>query len=218
MENRLKNSLLKLLPNSLFVGEESFSNNPNLINNYKKNEFCWTVDPNDGTGNFVKGKEQFAIMIALTYKEKIIQSWIYKPLSEEFSYAKLGEGTFINDLKVTNTKEMMIKDSIGSISSKYWNKDYHQRMNNIKGQFNNTNSYRCIGFEYVDITKGARHFTILSSLMPWDHLPGILLVKESGGYIKHFNQLSYNHTIESNNLVVTNSINLLNEILELIKG
>ena len=28
-------------------------------------------------------------MIALTFKEKILQSWIYKPLSQEFSYAKL---------------------------------------------------------------------------------------------------------------------------------
>ena len=38
-------------------------------------------------------------MIALTFKENNIQSWIYKPLTEEFSYAKLGEGAFINGLE-----------------------------------------------------------------------------------------------------------------------
>lgn len=217
VENRLKHDLLKLLPNSLFVGEESFFENPNIINNYNEKNFCWTVDPIDGTTNFVKGKEKFAIMIALTFKEKIIQSWIYKPLTEEFSYAKLGEGAFINGLKVMNTKQFNVSDSIGSISSKYWEEGYAKKIIDIKNKFNNTNSYRCIGFEYVDIAKGIRNFTILSKLSPWDHLPGILLVKESGGYIKHFDDSLYNHTIESNNLVVTNSINLLNEILNLIK-
>ena len=57
----------------------------------------------------------------------------------------------------------------------------------------------------------------MSKLSPWDHLPGILLVKESAGFVKHFDESSYNFTIESKNLVVTNSINLLNEILNLIK-
>ena len=58
----------------------------------------------------------------------------------------------------------------------------------IKKSFNNTNSYRCIGFEYVDIVKGIRNFTIMSKLSPWDHLPGILLVKESGGFVIHFDE------------------------------
>ena len=82
VENYLKKKLLKLLPNSLFVGEESFFKNPEIIKNYKNNNFCWTVDPIDGTGNFIKGNERFAIMIALTIREKIIQSWkIYFSIS-----------------------------------------------------------------------------------------------------------------------------------------
>ena len=217
VEDRLKNELLKLLPDSLFVGEETFFHNPKIIENYHKKNFCWTVDPIDGTTNFVKGKEKFAIMIALTFKEKIIQSWIYKPLTEEFSYAKLGEGAFIDGLKVINIKEFNVSNSIGSISSKYWDETYRKKIMDIKKSFNNTNSYRCIGFEYVDIAKGIRNFTIMSKLSPWDHLPGILLVKESAGFVKHFDESSYNFTIESKNLVVTNSINLLNEILNLIR-
>jgi len=216
VENKLKKILLSLLPNSLFIGEESYFEKPQIIENYTKKNFCWTVDPIDGTTNFVKGRERFAIMIALTFKEKIIQSWIYKPLTEEFSYAKLGDGAFINDLKVFNTKEINISNSSGSISSKYWEGTFDKKINNIRNYFKTTNSYRCIGFEYVDIAKGKRNFTILSKLSPWDHIPGILLVKESGGYIKHFDETTYNHTINKNNLVVTNSFNLLNEILNLI--
>ena len=218
VENILKKKLLDLLPNALFVGEESFSDNPKIIDHYKKNNFCWTVDPIDGTNNFVKGREKFAIMMALTFKEKIIQSWIYKPLTEEFCFARLGDGAFINGIKINNTKEFNILESVGSISSKYWNNLYIEKITELKKKIINSSSYGCIGFEYIDIMKGIRNFAVLSKLYPWDHIPGILLIKESGGYISHFDGTYYDHTTDKNNLVVTNSDNLLNEILNIIKG
>ena len=217
VENNLKKHLLKLLPNSLFVGEESFFDNPKIIENYNSKSFCWTVDPIDGTSNFIKGNERFAIMIALTFKDQIIQSWIYKPLTDEFSHAMLGQGAFINGLKIMNKKNISLSNSIGSISSKYWQDIYLNKILQIKKKFINTNSYRCIGFEYVDIAKGIRNFTVLSKLLPWDHIPGILLINESGRYTRHFDGSNYDHTKRNENLVVANSINLLNEILNLIK-
>lgn len=217
VENELRKALQKFLPNSLFVGEESFSNNPNILKNYNQESFCWTVDPIDGTKNFIKGEINFAVMVALTFKEKILQSWIYKPFTGEFSFAQLNDGTYINNEKILITKNTNIKDSIGSISSKYWENINYNKIKNIRNRFKAVNSLGCIGFEYVDIVKSVRHFAILSKLYPWDHIPGILLVKEAGGHIMHFNETTYNHTKKSNNLVVTNSIKLLNEILNLIK-
>jgi len=92
VEEKLNNILCSLLPNSLFVGEEKFSLNSKIFDCYKQNQYCWTVDPIDGTTNFVNGKEKFAIMVALTFSDQIIQSWIYKPLTEEICSALLGEG------------------------------------------------------------------------------------------------------------------------------
>ena len=218
VEDRLNKDLLKLIPNSLFVGEESYTENNKITRKYQENNFCWTVDPIDGTRNFAKGKEKFAIMIALTFKEKIIQSWIYRPLTEELAYARLGDGAFINDMKIINKNDCSMKDAVGSISTKYWNKNISKKINNIKSQFTNINSYGCIGLEYVDTIKGLRNFIILSKLLPWDHLPGILLIKESGGYIRHFDKSLYSHISNNENLVVTNSINLLNDILNVIEG
>ena len=71
-EKQLKKNLLKILPTSNFIGEEEFSINENILKAYKEKNYCWTVDPIDGTKNFVKGKDKFAIMIALTIKEKIL--------------------------------------------------------------------------------------------------------------------------------------------------
>ena len=109
VEEELDIILQKLLPNSLFVGEEKFSKIPNILNNYNKKKYCWTVDPIDGTTNFAKGKDKFAIMIALSFGEQILQSWIYKPLTEEICSAIKGEGSFINEKKNNNKKNQIIK-------------------------------------------------------------------------------------------------------------
>ena len=146
VEDELNNILCKLLPNSLFVGEEKFSQTPNILNNYNQKEYCWTVDPIDGTTNFAKGKEKFAIMIALSFREQILQSWIYKPLKEEICCAIKGEGTFINERKINIYNSSSLNKSKGSISSKYWGDNYLNTMKKIKNYFGEVKSYGCIGF------------------------------------------------------------------------
>ena len=217
VEEELKDKLTSLLPNSLFVGEEIFSRNPKVIDAYKEKKFCWTVDPIDGTTNFTQGKEKFATMIALSYQDKILQSWIYKPLTEEFSYAILNGGAYINSKKILISANSSIHNSIGSISFKYWEEKYEKKMKNLKIFFKNINSYRCIGFEYIDIVKGIRDFAILSKVSVWDHIAGILILREAGGVDMHFDNSTYNHCIKKNNLIVSSSKILQNEIINLIK-
>ena len=217
IEEKLKIFLTNLIPGSLFVGEESYSDNPDILNLYKENQFCWTVDPIDGTKNFIKGKEKFAIMIGLTFKDKIIQSWIYIPLSEDFFHSTINDGAYKNFTKISISSRTNVVDYLGSVSSKYWDQNYSTKIKKIKDNFIHSHSYGCIGCEYVDVAIGLRDYIILSKLLPWDHIPGVLLVKESGGLILHFDKSEYNHSIPKNNLIVTNSIKLQNKIFNLIE-
>ena len=118
-EKELKKNLLKIIPSSGFIGEEEYSTNHNILKCYQEDEYCWTVDPIDGTTNFVKGRDKFAIMIALTKKDQILSSWIYKPLENVMSHAIFNEGSFINNKKIkTNGVNNLVK-AIGAISPKY---------------------------------------------------------------------------------------------------
>ena len=217
VEEKLNKILSKMIPNSLFIGEELYNKKPEILNFYSQNQYCWTVDPIDGTNNFVKGKDNFAIMLALTFKEKILQSWIFKPLNSEFSYAINDGGAYINGKKFIIKKNTSLFNCIGSISSKYWEDDFKECIIKLKKKFQNINSYGCIGLEYIDIIKSLRDFTILSKLSPWDHLPGILMINESGGSVSHFDNEKYNYIEGKNNLIVANSLKLKNEIINLIK-
>ena len=217
VEEELNNILRKLLPNSLFVGEEEFSKTPNILNGYLEKKYCWTVDPIDGTTNFAKGKEKFAVMIALSFSDQILQSWIYKPLNGEFCCAITGGGALLNEKKINMINSLSIEQSKGSISSKYWDDNYLNIMKNIKNNFGEVKSYGCIGFEYIDIANNVRDFAILSKLSPWDHLPGILIIREAGGFDSYFDKGMYNHLLKKKNLVVARDLNLGNKILKLIK-
>ena len=127
VEKELKKQLLKILPSSNLIGEEEYSSNTNIINAYNENDYCWTVDPIDGTKNYVNGKEKFAIMLALTNKEKILYSWIYKPLKNEMCLAIYQGGAFINGTQVFTKETPNIIDDVGSISIKYWDDYYKEK-------------------------------------------------------------------------------------------
>ena len=108
----------------------------------------------------------------------------------------------------------IINESIGSISTKYWEPGFKEKLKIFKNIFKEVSSYRCIGFEYIDIGIGIRNFAILSKLSPWDHIPGILFVREAGGADIDFDKNKYDFTKKNKNLIVSNSEDLNLKILE----
>ena len=86
----------------------------------------------------------------------------------------------------------------------------------IKNKFKKVNSYGSIGCEYFDIALGIRDFAILSRLFPWDHIPGVFIVRQAGGHDCHFDKKEYKFYDHSKNLIVSNSKNLNDDILNLI--
>jgi fructose-1,6-bisphosphatase/inositol monophosphatase family enzyme len=217
VELELNKILPRLIKNSNFIGEETYSKNTSILKHYLSDNYCWTVDPIDGTNNFAKSKERFAVMVALTKNKNIIQSFIFKPMSEEFMYADIN-GTFFNNKKINITKKISIKNAIGSISTKYWDELRKKKIISAKDSFKKINSYGSIGCEYFDIALGVRNFALLSRLYPWDHIPGVYIVRQAGGHDCHFDKKEYKFYKNSKNLIVSNSMNLSYDILNLIEG
>ena len=153
-------------------------------------------------------------MVALSFLDQILQSWIYTPMTEEFMYAKIDKGTYLNNKKIFIKDIKLLSESIGSISSKYWKNDLVKKIKLLKNHFKKINSYGSIGCEYFDIVLGKRDFALLSKLSPWDHLPGVLIVREAGGHDSHFDNLPYQFNQISENLIVSSSKELNNNLLK----
>ena len=63
-EELITAGLLARNPDALIVGEEASYANPKLMTGLGQAELAYTVDPVDGTTNFVKGSPRYAVMVA----------------------------------------------------------------------------------------------------------------------------------------------------------
>jgi fructose-1,6-bisphosphatase/inositol monophosphatase family enzyme len=43
----------------------------------------------------------------------------------------------------------------------------------------------CAAHEYTQVALGLKDYTHYYRLLPWDHAPGALLVREAGGVVRH---------------------------------
>lgn len=59
------------------------------------NDYCFVVDPLDGTKEFVKRNGQFTVNIALAYRQQPVLGVIYVPVSGALYYAAKGNGAFV---------------------------------------------------------------------------------------------------------------------------
>lgn len=67
------------------------------------NDWCFIVDPLDGTKEFIKRNGQFTVNIALAYKHKVVMGVIYVPVTKELYYASKGEGAFLEEVSNKQT-------------------------------------------------------------------------------------------------------------------
>ena len=83
-------ALKEKYPDFAILSEEEKDNKERLDNDY-----CFIVDPLDGTKEFIKRNGQFTVNIALAYKHRSIVGVIYAPATEELYYAASGRGSWL---------------------------------------------------------------------------------------------------------------------------
>ncbi len=72
------------------------------------NEYCFVVDPLDGTKEFVKKNGEFTVNIALVYKGKSILGVIYAPVLNELYYGYEGFGSYLENVKTNEVKKIEV--------------------------------------------------------------------------------------------------------------
>lgn len=76
-------------PQYAVLSEEEKDNRSRL-----NNEYCFVVDPLDGTKEFLKRNGQFTVNIALAYNHEAVMGVIYVPVTGELYYAARGYGAY----------------------------------------------------------------------------------------------------------------------------
>lgn len=81
----------------------------------RDNDYCFIVDPLDGTKEFVKRNGQFTVNIALVYQQRPIVGVIYVPVTKDLYFATRDEGSFKQDGATREIIKLRVSDKTDSI-------------------------------------------------------------------------------------------------------
>lgn len=161
-------------PNALLVGEEATAADPTILDRIKTAEHAWTVDPIDGTRNFVNGDPNYAVMVGELRDGKAVRGWIWQPENDVAHIAELGSGVWRNGVKMQRGSTGPISELRGATSS---------ALRDTEGSDVPTPqpSTGCAGTDYAGIIDDVYDWTAFRHDWPWDHVPGLLMLDEAGG-------------------------------------
>tara|TARA_Y100001960_G_scaffold225784_1_gene236426 strand:- start:1761 stop:2576 length:816 start_codon:yes stop_codon:yes gene_type:complete len=184
-EYALGQALKDLLPGSVVIGEEEIAENPIILNALTGDEPVWVIDPVDGTQNFANGNTRFAMIVALIYGGKTVAGWIHEPVRDTTVWALIGEGVYEANKCLQPNSPKQIDNLIGTLSrfQKERLSAFCIEQNGKQELPKSVEKYGCVGAEYADLARGNLQYAFYKgTLKPWDHLAGVLIHAESGGY------------------------------------
>ncbi|MFI9641788.1 inositol monophosphatase family protein [Micromonospora sp. NPDC051925] len=202
-EERISTELRRLLPGSLVVGEEAVAEDESLLRHLRGGGDVWVVDPVDGTGNFAAGRRPFALMVALLTEGELTASWVYDPLAGMLAVARAGAGTRVDGRPVRAADVVPPERLRGTAMIQYLPSATRDRVVAGEGRIGELlPGQHCAGREYLDLLTGDQQFVLFWRTLPWDHAPGVLLVREAGGVARRFDGTEYHPADDDRGLLV----------------
>lgn len=188
----IKESLHALFPDHGFAGEESGMDEGEMkrrLTHMGEDEYCWVVDPLDGTINFIHHLGGYAVSIALLHHNEVISAAIYLPTLGEMFSAQKDAGAWLNGKPIKVSGVSRMQDAMVSIGVPATNMDYRREM---AEQFPKVSmesfNLRILGSAAATIAYvacGKLDAYIELGHHPWDIAAGILLVQEAGGQLSN---------------------------------
>jgi fructose-1,6-bisphosphatase/inositol monophosphatase family enzyme len=173
---------------ALVVGEEACEKDRSLLDALPEAELALVLDPVDGTFNFASGVPLFGVMLAVVRRGETIAGIIYDPVARSWALGAKGAGARFVAADGASTparvasKAGEIGAAIGAASWQYFGEPERSALARNCIRLHSQINYRCAAHEYRLLASGVTHFSAYAKLMPWDHLAGVLIHSEAGGF------------------------------------
>ncbi len=159
----------------------------------KKNaasEYCWIIDPIDGTTSFFHGQPYYAVSIALKKHEQIIAGAVYAPALGQLFHARIHEGAWLNDRPIQVSGTTSLTDSVMATgfaclrSGMEPNNLIH--FNRIVPQLRDIRRCGSAAIDLCYVAAGKVDAFWELNLNVYDVAAGVLMVTEAGGEVTDF--------------------------------
>jgi myo-inositol-1(or 4)-monophosphatase len=181
-----------------------------------ESEYRWYVDPLDGTTNFAHGFPVFCVVLGLEHRPlglaaeadgEIVAGVIYDPLRDEMFVAEKGRGAWLNGRQMKVSKIATLAESLTATG--FPSQKRHQSPNvhfyqeiTLRSHGVRRAGSAALDLAYVACGRIDGYWEF--NLNPWDTSAGVLLVKEAGGTISHFDGSEF--TLDSREVLATNGL------------
>ncbi|GAA3197951.1 inositol monophosphatase family protein [Lentilactobacillus kefiri] len=160
-------------PDSKILGEEGFGDQ---VHSTKGR--IWIIDPIDGTMNFVKQRNNFAIMIALYEDGKGVLGYVMDVIGKHLLSGGPDLGVFDNGQPLPPVQDTPLREGlIGLSGPMVLHNDYN--MVDIAQQSLGMRIYGSAGIDIVSVLRGEL-VGYISYLKPWDFGAGRILCETAG--------------------------------------
>lgn len=145
----------------------------------------WIIDPIDGTLNFVKEQQNFAVMVSY-YKDGVGQlGFIYDVMAGDLYVAEKDNGVWKNDVRVEKLQDNTLNNSLVSISANL----FYQNPVPFEDKLKQTVGVRILGssaMSFIRLINGHHQGYVCLSLNAWDYMAGLVFAKELGLVVSTF--------------------------------
>jgi myo-inositol-1(or 4)-monophosphatase len=147
-------------------------------------EYCWIVDPLDGTKNYLWGVPISVVSIALAYKDRVCLGVVYDPWRDELFWGRAGHGAYLNDTRIHVNQHLRLADCLVATDFGYTAKRVELTAGMSKSLQGEVAGLRAFGaaaliLSYVACGRLDAYFNY--GLNAWDMAAGGFLVEEAGG-------------------------------------
>lgn len=194
IEQFLVRKIQECFPGSQIVSEETRP----TINEIEEEGLLWIIDPIDGTMNFVKQKNDFAIMIGIFRGGKGQRGFIYDVMADRLYHGGPDQGVYCNYQKMKSPPDVPLVDGLLGVGGVMLiNNKYN--LQKIALASHGIRIYGSAGIEIIHVLNG-QLIGYLSHLHPWDLAAGKILAETLGLVVK---------TIDGREVNVLSSIDVL---------
>jgi fructose-1,6-bisphosphatase/inositol monophosphatase family enzyme len=125
-------------------------------------------------------------------------------VEDRMTLAEAGSGAYIDGVRVkTRVDDPGARALHGVVAQKYLPADLRDRSAaNAHRLAGVTEGHHCAGYEYPAVATDEQQFALFWRVLPWDHVPGSLILREAGGTVLHLDGSAYRPADSERGLLV----------------
>jgi len=153
-------------------------------------EYCWIIDPLDGTTNFIHGFPQYCVSIAVQHAGKAAHAVVYDPAKNELFTASRGRGAYLNERRIRVSRCRRLEDALVGTGFPFREltrlEPYMKQLGRMMGSCAGVRRAGAAALDLAYVAAARLDAFWEMGLSPWDMAAGALLIQEAGGLVGDF--------------------------------